>query len=1469
MKKYLWIVGIVIFSVSAWGTKNYNNERGYYKSKTRKAGYRGVVERYNNPKFYQKKKQEKSINIAGASGIRIVGKATDNTNTGNVSGIQIAGSFTNNTNSENISKIQIAEISSDNARIKNSLQSDAADKTGEISNHISGKLDVGTNENETKVVSANSVEDSISNKEDANSIKAKEQDIFENIKNANVPFTLEDEASETDSVNLELRSNSKNTNSLTFGRGINHDSVNHTVYIDGKFMRINFESINNDQRDIFCKYFRGRRLQTQTKTVQYARREKNIRYNRLILSLGLKTEELDKISIYLLEFLEPTGDFKIKGWDTIAKNLERPILIVECKNGNICGFYEYGKEFSEDRRKIILMDGKNRKQLVYITDQSIPNAILNVGSITDWNLFDEVGQIQINSENEISTDDPTEIPDMESELQKNEEKIFVEPSEDQSSAVNDLPTSDADLSGFSTEPMEVDEIIDIAQNSEGNGIQNWFDVVKRGDLNQLVAWKQSPLWNAYVDSVDERGNTAIMLAIKGKKADVVKFFLEQKANIFASNKDGDSALSLAKKSDNAKIVEFFEKYNNISVSGKVGNVQLSYIPIVHEKIANYRNALYGDFVERSFKITDNGSTYKKYRFQCPFCSLGLTDEEQEKIPEFLREYSHKCKGITADDKGFCKIRTRTDTKVYDIRKHLQGDVWSEIADILQYRILIYEYNDRDKGEYFGKIVGFYEYGAQYAANGTKRILLSQNKQHYLNMSDINSDVVSQGILEGESSKTNQTNQMEIDSPANDFMSSDGSVTQGNIILEKIPQLFDAIKNGNAEFIKRFIEEYDEEDKRQSPFDEKDENGIPLFFLAMKNSEIRQQYDLMEFLLEHVQDINARDAENFTMLMRAVQYADEDIVHLLIDFGADIKAANEEGKTAISITNELLESVSKKLETEKAKDKKEELKKEVKKYKKIINLINEFLRRQERDTSTEDSAYENNASKEDIIKKYGQETVDLVVDAYNSLPEHTEKTLTEVTSKVKIINRKIARNDVSNIFTYAKNSGLLKASNRAENLKHIIYRARRSRRWTDRGIANRYKIRDYDALIVTRNMPLFKTVRVVLEEGQRAKSLSDKEKTEIAEAWKQKYLSDYGILCKYHINEKELLEVVDIIPQEFFDKLDGKISRINKGVWDQVFKTWFDTSFNLQEQLKSIVDPSYKPKLITRDYIEKVAGKGGKKGLPRDKFNRYSASIKNPLKNQRLKKLARLINYIFAQKIGQKLYFDEDLDVLRIAGNIIEQTPEINKMEKEQQEAAKNEMYKELRKAVNSSDDIYSQWETVINYWLTTSHEQRVKLATKLMLENDNDEDKKFLKKWKVLLKYADKGRMKLLEALKDNNFKRSDLIDMGKSKGSEELDEKLANHLVGVSKKLKKVIQYVIDKEELRLTDDDIEQEGMSEESSNEANSQNSRKRKADQSLVSSSKTQQSSRRKRAKKSIVSSNKKETQSNVLSSKRRK
>ena len=83
---------------------------------------------------------------------------------------------------------------------------------------------------------------------------------------------------------------------------------------------------------------------------------------------------------------------------------------------------------------------------------------------------------------------------------------------------------------------------------------------------------------------------------------------------------------------------------------------------------------------------------------------------------------------------------------------------------------------------------------------------------------------------------------------------------------------------------------------------RDEDGwTPLFWAS--NGEHFKDGSVLQFLLERGADVNARARKDgFTPLHRASQNGVLEVVRLLLKHGADVKAVNSEGKTALQLFN---------------------------------------------------------------------------------------------------------------------------------------------------------------------------------------------------------------------------------------------------------------------------------------------------------------------------------------------------------------------------------------------------------------------------------------------------------------------------------------------------------------------------------------------------------------------------------------
>jgi hypothetical protein len=127
-----------------------------------------------------------------------------------------------------------------------------------------------------------------------------------------------------------------------------------------------------------------------------------------------------------------------------------------------------------------------------------------------------------------------------------------------------------------------------------------------------------------------------------------------------------------------------------------------------------------------------------------------------------------------------------------------------------------------------------------------------------------------------------------------------------------PELFDTIKEGDADAVKAKI-------KEGANVNDKDEHGrTPLHKAAAKGDK-----EIVETLIEYGANVNAIDNQKETPLHEAAWSGNAIIVKTLVANKADVKAKNVNGKTAADITRVLIERELQEIPRE-AKENKEDV-----------------------------------------------------------------------------------------------------------------------------------------------------------------------------------------------------------------------------------------------------------------------------------------------------------------------------------------------------------------------------------------------------------------------------------------------------------------------------------------------------------------------------------------------------------------
>lgn len=107
--------------------------------------------------------------------------------------------------------------------------------------------------------------------------------------------------------------------------------------------------------------------------------------------------------------------------------------------------------------------------------------------------------------------------------------------------------------------------------------------------------------------------------------------------------------------------------------------------------------------------------------------------------------------------------------------------------------------------------------------------------------------------------------------------------------KKRAKVLDAINKGDGTVLKK---------KRPSAKPLVEEPPAQLLEKKLFEAVVEKDAQKVNNLLQEGADVNAKDDNNDTPLMRASYHGHKEIVELLIQYGADVKAENKEGRTAL-------------------------------------------------------------------------------------------------------------------------------------------------------------------------------------------------------------------------------------------------------------------------------------------------------------------------------------------------------------------------------------------------------------------------------------------------------------------------------------------------------------------------------------------------------------------------------------------
>lgn len=135
------------------------------------------------------------------------------------------------------------------------------------------------------------------------------------------------------------------------------------VSIDDKIVNVRHEVILNRFRNALYKDIKGHLFKRMDRGSSW----KSYCYQCAICSLNLTSDEEKRIPSVIRQYANKKGGLLAddgKWWKQIAESIKRRILVYEHGNGEIIGFYEYGKEYVKNGTKRTCLENKHYQELM-------------------------------------------------------------------------------------------------------------------------------------------------------------------------------------------------------------------------------------------------------------------------------------------------------------------------------------------------------------------------------------------------------------------------------------------------------------------------------------------------------------------------------------------------------------------------------------------------------------------------------------------------------------------------------------------------------------------------------------------------------------------------------------------------------------------------------------------------------------------------------------------------------------------------------------------------------------------------------------------------------------------------------------------------------------------------------------------------------------------------------------------------
>ncbi|KAG4085699.1 ankyrin repeat-containing domain protein [Neocallimastix lanati (nom. inval.)] len=404
---------------------------------------------------------------------------------------------------------------------------------------------------------------------------------------------------------------------------------------------------------------------------------------------------------------------------------------------------------------------------------------------------------------------------------------------------------------------------------------------------------------------DNQGYTALYHAVSSGRFGIVKYLIQQNANINECNSDGDSLLICAVKLGYFSLVKLLiQNKININHQNKDGNTAL-HVAIAKQTYMNSIRHLIINQADVNIK-NNNGETS---------LALAIKNNFMEAI-NLLLEYKADINSVDNFNNSILTLAIKNDLSYMLIESILSLGANINVKDednntplriaihngnintlvrLINHGVDINEENDQNES--------ILDYAFREDHIDIAKYLIRKgaiiNKKYYQELKDINLMIIINDDINDEKNHYSINRKIRgyttlMICCQNNFINIVKYLLDQNVYINEKNQfhetaLHHAISGGHYDIIKLLID-------HGADIHIKDNDNLTTLMYASREDK----KDIVQLLLDHNAEINEKDNEDWTALMFATRNGHNEVVKLLLQYGAEMNVVNKEQQTLLTL-----------------------------------------------------------------------------------------------------------------------------------------------------------------------------------------------------------------------------------------------------------------------------------------------------------------------------------------------------------------------------------------------------------------------------------------------------------------------------------------------------------------------------------------------------------------------------------------